>query len=150
MARTFFRNVKQNFILAPADDKALFVQALIWSIKVRFYMVFLPFRYYKGLLGKMQTEAVNTVAVNDMPPILKIKTIVSAVCRHTPWESKCLVEAVVCKKLLQQRGIETTLYLGILTDGNKGLKAHAWLKLGSTILTGARGHKKYKVVNFYG
>jgi hypothetical protein len=148
MTRSFFKNVRQNFMLAPAEDKRLFLQALIWSIKVRFCMVFLPFRYYRELLGKMQTEAVNTVT--DMQPTLQIKTIVSAVCRHTPWESKCLVEAVVCKKLLQKRGIETTLYLGILMDGNKGLKAHAWLKLGDTILTGVRGHKKYRVVNFYG
>jgi hypothetical protein len=139
MTRSFFKNVRQNFMLAPAEDKRLFLQALIWSIKVRFCMVFLPFRYYRELLGKMQTEAVNTVT--DMQPTLQIKTIVSAVCRHTPWESKCLVEAVVCKKLLQKRGIETTLYLGILMDGNKGLKAHAWLKLGDTILTGVRGHK---------
>jgi hypothetical protein len=88
MTRSFFKNVRQNFMLAPAEDKRLFLQALIWSIKVRFCIVFLPFRYYRELLGKMQTEAVNTVT--DMQPTLQIKTIVSAVCRHTPWESKCL------------------------------------------------------------
>lgn len=145
------KKVIKNFVFGSFKDKKYYLIALKWSMIVRFSMVFLPFKYYRGLFGKLQ----NVAETNEYSPeksleIKRIREIVISICRNTPWESKCLVEAITCKKMLQKIGVETTVYLGIRKDENgKEMKAHAWLKLGDHILTGRSGHQSFKVVNFY-
>jgi hypothetical protein len=149
--KSFLKRVKEAFVLAPVADKLLFLYAFTWSLFVRFCIFTLPFKFYRNLLGKQQVETLIDVKETDLAMAKHIRNIVLAVCRHTPWKSKCLVEALVCKRMLKKKGIETTIYLGVSKDPQKNkLKAHAWLKLGAIILTGAQGHKEYKVVNFYG
>jgi hypothetical protein len=151
MRNTFFKNFKQKFLKAPIAHKWLFAYALFWALRTRFSMVFLSFKAYRNTLGKLQVVAEQQINEQVLADALLIKTIVLTVCNYTPWESKCLVQAVVCKRMLQKRGIQTTIYLGVANDkeANK-LLAHAWLKLGDQILTGSKGHQKFKVVNFYG
>ncbi|MGN6477950.1 MAG: lasso peptide biosynthesis B2 protein, partial [Flavipsychrobacter sp.] len=65
--------------------------------------------------------------------------------------SECMAQAIICKRLLKKKGLQTTIYLGIAKDDNnyQKLKAHAWLMLGEHVLTGAYGYKQYQVANFY-
>ncbi|CAN5325183.1 hypothetical protein BH09BAC6_BH09BAC6_33520 [soil metagenome] len=149
--QTLFKNVKHRLQSASAADMQVVAYAFTWTIITRFCMVFLPFKFYKKFLG-IEQSAVQVLADDAALTDAKhVRQLVLAVCRHTPWQSECLVQAVVCKRLLNKRGIHTTLYLGVASEDNKTkLKAHAWLTLGETILTGARGHKQFKVVNFYG
>ncbi len=115
-----------------------------------FVWFFLPFKYYRGLFGKSQEATVTNYDEKQLEDALKITNIVLSISRNTPWESKCLVQALSCKKMLQKRGVITTLYLGVCKDYNdKELAAHAWLKMGDFILTGRSGHKDFKVVNYY-
>ena len=137
-------------IVGSFRDKKMYLSAFKWSIIVRFSMVFLPFKYYRGLFGKMQQISNQEVSEEQLIEVKRIRNIVLSICDNTPWESKCLVQAISCKQMLKKIGVETTVYLGVCKDlDGKGMKAHAWLKLGETILTGASGHKQFKVVNFY-
>ncbi|MEG0711156.1 MAG: lasso peptide biosynthesis B2 protein, partial [Niameybacter sp.] len=64
----------------------------------------------------------------------------------TPWESKCLVQAMVAQYLLKRRRIATTLYLGVAKGSEGELKAHAWLRCGQMIVTGDGARRDYKEV----
>lgn len=144
------KKITRQFVLGDFDKKKMYLSALKWSIIVRFSMFFLPFRLYKGLLGEMQVSANEEYTNEQMVEAKRIRNIVLSVCNNTPWESKCLVQAVACKKMLEKKGIKTTLFLGI--DPNfesRKMDAHAWLKMGDNILTGRHGHERFKVVNFY-
>ena len=48
--------------------------------------------------------------------------------------------------MLRRLGIANTLYLGVGKEEGKGLVAHAWLRCGGTILTGASGCERFTVV----
>jgi hypothetical protein len=48
--------------------------------------------------------------------------------------------------MLQRRDISSTLYFGLAKDSNRGVKAHAWVRSGARILTGAEGHEDFEVV----
>ncbi len=148
-----FRKIKKFIrilFIGSFRDKRLYIYAFKWSIIVRFSMIFLPFKYYRGLFGKIQQVSNQEVSADQMIEIKKIRNIVLSICDNTPWESKCLVQAISCKRMLKNIGVETTVYLGVCKDPDgKGMKAHAWLRLGETILTGASGHEKFKIVNFY-
>lgn len=78
---------------------------------------------------------------------VRIGRAVETISRYTPWESKCLVQAVVGKIMLRRLGLANTLYLGVRGDGGNGLQAHAWLRCGDVILTGGSGRKEFTVVS---
>jgi hypothetical protein len=50
--------------------------------------------------------------------------------------------------MLKRRRIAATLYLGVAKkkDQPEQLAAHAWLRCGDAILTGAAGHRQFAVV----
>jgi len=150
MEQHFYKNFYKNFLQAPLADKKIVIYSLYWSLITRFCLLFLPFKFYRHFLGEMHVVAENDNYDNvAIEKALHIKQLVLIVTSHTPWASKCLVQDIVCKRLLQKEGIKTTLYLGAATTAEKKLDAHAWLKCGNIVLTGRLGHKRFKVVNYY-
>ena len=79
----------------------------------------------------------------------EVSSTVRTASRRLPWQCKCLVQAMAAKWMLQRRGARTTLYLGLAKDEEQELCAHAWLRSGDAILTGARGHKRFTVVSTF-
>jgi len=72
---------------------------------------------------------------------------VRTAARYTPWESACLVQALVAQKMLQSRGIATALTLGTKREEEGDtMAAHAWLKVGSHFVTGESGHQSFAPV----
>ncbi len=72
-------------------------------------------------------------------------------CQQHPWQSVCLPQAITGQWMLKRRRIAATLYLGVMKAEHKPeqLAAHAWLRCGSRILTGAAGHRQYTVVSTF-
>jgi hypothetical protein len=73
---------------------------------------------------------------------------VTAAAAHTPWETTCLMQGLAAATLLRRRRIDTTLYLGVAGDGTgaDGLSAHAWLRCGDVVLTGARERWRFEPI----
>ncbi len=76
-----------------------------------------------------------------------ISQVIDIVSRYTFWESQCLVKAIAAMRMLEKRGIESTLYLGTAKDECGLLIAHAWLRSGSYYVTGAEGMERFTVVS---
>lgn len=53
--------------------------------------------------------------------------------------------------MLKRRNIPGTVYLGVAINKTipDKLSAHAWLRYGSAILTGADGHRQFTVVSTF-
>lgn len=73
---------------------------------------------------------------------------VNRVASNTPWESKCLVRALTARRLLIEKGIPCTLYLGVGKDENGKMVAHAWLRAGEVYVTGGDGSEYATVAKF--
>lgn len=86
----------------------------------------------------------------ELSLVRQISRAVHTMSRVTWWESQCLVKAVAAMKMLERRGIPSTLYLGSGRDDNGMMVAHAWLRFGSYIVTGREGHERYAVVGIFG
>ncbi|MFD0588413.1 lasso peptide biosynthesis B2 protein [Paenibacillus sp. GCM10027627] len=78
-----------------------------------------------------------------------ISTALDVMSRYTFWESKCLVRAIAGMKMLEKRGISSTLYLGTGKDKQGKLIAHAWLRSGPIYLSGASEMKNFVVVETF-
>lgn len=70
--------------------------------------------------------------------------LMSMVGNNTPWDCKCLCQALCVKWLLNRYSIPSVFYLGAKLGG--GLRAHAWVDVGQRTVTGAPQHREYQVV----
>jgi len=141
----------QYLLVGRGINRALIVKAFFYCAWVRFLMLFVKYSRYEKSLGERGKKVEYAVSEQEFAVVRKIQAAVEGVSKHTLWESKCMVQAVSTKWLLQKHNIPSTIYFGIMKDleNQSELKAHAWLKIGDWVVTGRHGHQSFKVVNFY-
>ncbi|MFF2481815.1 lasso peptide biosynthesis B2 protein [Paenibacillus sp. NPDC058071] len=111
----------------------------------------MPFGKIAPSLGKPMAETscapAGSIRMAEAESVARALRIAG---RFTPWESKCLVTAIAGTRMLRRRGIASTLYLGTAKDERTGgMKAHAWLRSGDRILTGAEQMDRYTTVAMF-
>ncbi|MFJ8265551.1 lasso peptide biosynthesis B2 protein [Peribacillus asahii] len=99
-------------------------------------------------LGEHMVETTYDSNVHNMAMLRNISSSIQKMSRYTFWESECLVKAMAGMKMLERRGIESTLYLGTGRD-ETGLIAHAWLRSGNFYISGVNGMEKFTVVAMF-
>ncbi|MCX6183276.1 MAG: lasso peptide biosynthesis B2 protein [Bacteroidetes bacterium] len=147
----FFKKISTHIFQSDFEFKKLLIKAFFYSMTVRFMMLFVKYNRYEKRLGKRGETDTYTLSEKEFAIAHNIAKALNGVSNYTLWESKCMVQAVSAKWMLQKYSIPSTIYFGIAKDeDNKSkLKAHAWLKVGDCVVTGRAGHEQYKVVNFY-
>jgi hypothetical protein len=97
-------------------------------------------------LGQKSEETSREPDEEHIRTIKHIRFAIGVMSRHTPWESKCMVQAIAGMTMLRRRGIASTLYLGTARDENGAMIAHAWLRSGSLYVSGFEGMNRFVVV----
>ena len=127
--QAFFR-----FLQLPAGQKLMTLEALGTLIGVSVVLRFLPYRSWRS--------ALNAAAAQTAPPssgnvatARQVGRSVAAVARTLPGRPQCLAQALAARAMLKRRGIASELNLGVNTD-RAAVNAHAWLAVGSQIITG--------------
>lgn len=140
----------RKFISYPLDMKRMFFEAYFYLAWGRVFKL-LPFSKVAPSLGeRMKETPVTGYSEQDLLLLRKISRAIHVMSRLTLWESQCMVKAVAAMKMLERRGIPSTLYLGSGRDDKGQMAAHAWLRSGPYILTGKEGHERYAVVGIFG
>lgn len=135
-----------TFIKIDNKIKLDFLVAYIYCGIARAYILFVPFKKLRKKMGKSKEESAEVVEKEIYRIAKRISWIVLQAARYTPWESKCLVQALTAQKMLKKLDISTTLYLGVNKDGENNMLAHAWLRCGEYIVTGGNQKDGYVVV----
>lgn len=143
--KSFLRKVN-TFAKMDFKSKSEFGRAFLYTGIARAFILFVPFNKLRKRMGKVKEESPEEVDKNIYKEAVDVSEIVSIVSRHTPWESKCLVQALTAQKLLKEKEISTTLYLGVKKDRNNNMLAHAWLRCGEYYVTGGANREGYAVV----
>jgi hypothetical protein len=135
-----------NFLKRSNIDKLIFIQAFVLCGIMRSLVLLVPFNKLRQHIGYYNKESSFGIEDSKYTEAKRIAWAVNRASMLTPWESKCLVQALVAQKMLKSRHIYTTLYLGVAKDGKSGLIAHAWLRCGSMIVTGGYEMDRFKEV----
>lgn len=132
------------FLLFLSPREKLLVLELAWEMaRARWELQRVPFRDIAATLGRQGTESPAEVPMSRLPG--RLQGHVRSLAEVLPWECACLVQALAVRRVLARRSHPTTLYLGVRrVEG--GLEAHAWLRWGTRIVTGAEGREDYAVV----
>lgn len=147
------------------QDKILIIKIFILTAIMRGVMLSISFKNIQKHIGELNKESSYYLSYNQQMIVKKISWNITRVSKYTPWESKCLVQSLVAQYLLYNKGIESTLYLGISRDNSskfitiknddkkKNNKqpnyiAHSWIRCGQFFVTGGNGNDFAVVAKF--
>jgi len=128
---------------------------LILLALARIVILTIPSRYYYDYLGENKRTLCYTPLLKQQQihHAHRIGLLIRAVASRTPWESKCLVQAIVARCLLGLAKIPYGLFFGVANrvneQGEKEMKAHAWVCAGSVSVTGGYSWHQFSVVMSY-
>lgn len=128
-----------NFIF-HTKRRWLTVRTLLLSAVARVRIRFLPGPRLYPYLGERGVETPKEAFRG--PQSIDIQWVaykVSRVARRTPWESRCLVQAMVAQRLLRHYGLPSTVYLGVGRGEDGKMDAHAWVRCGERYVCGGEG-----------
>lgn len=136
----------KSYYAMPSIMRRLLWEAfyyLAWArIKKR-----IPFAKIAPQLGEYMQETEYKLHAADARTIRRISRALHTMRKYVFWESECLVMAYAAMRMLEKRGIESTLYMGTAKDEHGRLIAHAWLRSGAIYVTGADEMERYAVVS---
>ncbi len=135
----------KNFLCLDTSQKLLLIEAFYYLAYGRILKA-LPFSKVTPMLGERMKESSMDEDSYETKTLRHISNAIYTMSRYTFWESQCLVKAFAGMKMLERRRIESTLYLGTGKDENGNFIAHAWLRSGSTYVTGSEGMERFTVV----
>ena len=117
----------------------------------------IPFRRLARRLGPLQSETSTDASPAQLEQAQRVRLAIARVAPRTPWESNCFPQALAAKFWLQRHGIPSTLYLGVALNtagaaapDSPAMEAHAWLRCGPLVVTGARGSERFTIVARFG
>ena len=109
----------------------------------------LSFRRIGPWLGRYCGTAGPSLATSSTgrSRALQIRRTVQLAVRYAPWRADCYPQAIVARALLGLYRLPSCVSMGLKRDPATGEpQAHAWVRSGSTIVTGGDGARDYKVV----
>ena len=124
--------------------KRLLWEALAALAIARLAMACLPFRRIAAWLGTPGAESPATATAGEMRTAQEIGWAVGALARRVPWDGRCLAQALAATGMLRRRGLEGTVSFGARRGESAGFDVHAWLRLGSRMVTGGPGHERFQ------
>lgn len=140
-----------NFLFRT-KRRSLTVKAVFYAAYARIRIYFFPGSKLYRYLGEHGSE---TPVEEITDPELRrnfnfVSNRVFGVARRMPWESKCLVQAMVAQRLLRGYNMKSTLYLGVGRDEKQNGKmiAHAWVRCGDHFVCGGNGEGYAVVAKF--
>lgn len=138
-----------KFVRMPAAKRRLLLEALLCLGWARVLKA-MPFARIAPSLGVPMRETPQMLAPAEERRVREISQAVRTVSRHTPWQSRCLVQAIAAQRMLARRRIACTLYLGTARDRQGRMVAHAWTRSGECYVTGAEERKWFTTVAIFG
>jgi hypothetical protein len=124
--------------------RRLLWEALAALATARMAMACLPFRRVAAWLGTPGTQSPLTATAAEIDIAKEIGWAVSVIAPRVPWDGRCLAQALAASAMLRRRSLEGTVSFGVCEGESSTFDAHAWLRLGSCVVTGGPGHERFK------
>jgi hypothetical protein len=145
-----FRRINA-FLRAPAARKLLALEAA-WELLRARILTLRPAMVYSPALGRLVETDPPDGPLSDGREAEEIGHVVEIVGRCMPFRALCLQQAIAVRRKLDRRGIPAMVYLGIARDrvdraqADLGRAAHAWVVVGSRVVSGEGVLEKYAIV----
>jgi len=131
-------------------ERRLVVEAALALTTMRMALAMVPFHRIARWLRLDEGEGSLDI-VDQARSGTAVGWAVEAAAAHLPWATTCLMQSLAAAALLRRRHMTASLYLGVARDSSvpDGMAAHAWLRSGDTVLTGAASRDHFTVIGAY-
>lgn len=129
------------------SDLTALAEALVLCTVASVMLRVLPFSRVAPRLGMHMAVSPPHHPGATTGDVRRVRLAVARAARLLPWKPVCLPQAVTAQWMLRRRAVPSTLYLG--TDPERGLDAHAWVRVGGVIVTGGDDPRHYTVVSTF-
>jgi hypothetical protein len=136
-----------NFFRRRSADRLILLEAVILLALARVLVHTVRFERVATRLGSHMAQSSDEDSPEAYATARRVRWAVATAARNLPFDVICLPQAIAGKLMLRRRGIASTLYLGVAYDPD--LKAHAWLRVGRVIVTGAKGRIGFSVISTF-
>lgn len=132
---------------SPRDIARAAEAALLLTV-LRIAVGRVPFRWLAKAAG---LAAGGDAAPANQAGAERVRLALQRAAARLPFETTCLMQALAGAAMLRRRGVAATVQLGVARDGTQAgrLVAHAWLRAGDVVLTGADGADRFTPVAAY-
>lgn len=134
----------------PSRQRRWLVPAWLLLAWARLVLALLPFRRIAPWIGATVPPGSTTPATPaDVAWARDVGAAVGLAARVTPWQSKCLAQAIAARALLRWRGVPCAVHLGVSTRDDVTPRAHAWTSVGEVMVTGAHAPGSFTTVGTF-
>lgn len=136
-----------RFVRLPAPERRDLAEALVLCTVAGALLVVLKFRRLAPRLGRHMAVSPAEHDTHTSEQVARVSWAIATAARHLPWRPVCFPQAVTAQWMLRRRGIPSTLYFG--ADPARGYDAHAWVRAGTTIVTGGPREDRFAIVSSF-
>jgi hypothetical protein len=119
-------------------------------VLMAYYKYLVHHRPFSELAPKIGTLGYETPLQTTTRDARAFHELMEAMFRRIKWKDSCLIRALTAKRILNSMGEKCTLYMGVSKKEGQGMTAHAWLRCGKCIVTGADSMAGYTVTAIFG
>lgn len=136
-----------QLVRLPAAERSLLIEAVVAVTVASVLLRLLRFPRVASRLGRHMAESPPRQDRDNLGSARRVRWAVESAARNLPWKPMCLPQAVGAQWMLRRRRIPSTLYLGI--NPADGYDAHAWVRVGTLIVTGGPRQDRFAVVSSF-
>jgi hypothetical protein len=123
----------KDFILKN-HEKGLTLKIYIYSFYYRFCINHIKMSKIEKMMGERGAQSKEDESEENLKFARLVAFHANRVTEHMPWEAKCYTRSLAIAKILKEKGIDTTIYMGVANEGGN-MKAHSWIRCGKMYLT---------------
>lgn len=142
-------NDLRRFPRLPSARKFLLCEALASLAAARIVLACVPFRRIAAWLGTSGAEGPAGATPEETRTAEAVGWAVGVMGGRVPWDGRCLAQALAATSMLRRRGVEGTVSFGVCEGESAEFDAHAWLRVGTLIVTGGPGHDRFKTITTF-
>ncbi len=142
----------KKFCALSARDQALFTASFFLLGLIRLSLLCLPLKAIIPRLGLWNSEPqpMSAPDIHGQELFCNLVRLIELASRHTPWQSRCLVQSICLAIFLNWYELPYILNIGIVQLGAqsnpRALSAHAWVSTGKQIASWDSDHTEYALV----
>lgn len=137
----------KTFLRIPLKQKLMIPRVLVL---MAYYKYLVHHRPFPELAPKIGSLGFETPVETTSREARAVHELMESMFRRIKWKDSCLIRALTAKRILNSMGQKCTLYMGVRKIEGQGMTAHAWLRCGKCIITGADSMTGYTVTAIFG
>ncbi|QKG72459.1 lasso peptide biosynthesis B2 protein [Erythrobacter mangrovi] len=136
-----------SFLALDGADRWATFEALFDLAVAQLRVRLVPPRKWRSSFGPIAAGG-DLVALDPdaIAPVRRVRLAVLRATRNLPTDPNCLPQALAARRMLERRGIASSLFLGAERDADGKPRFHAWLKVGPEWVTGLCDESRYTLL----